>query len=181
MQNFNYYAPTQVVFGRNAENQLASLVKKYGGKKVLVHYGGQSAIKSGLMATVEKQLSDAGIEYVKLGGVVPNPRLSLVRKGIELCKAEGIDFLLAVGGGSVIDSSKAIAVGAKVDFSPWEFSIKNKTPKDHLPVAAVLTISAAGSDMSNSCVITNNETKEKRGFTSECNRCLFSILNPELT
>ena len=152
MQNFNYYAPTQVVFGRNTENQLASLVKKYGGKKVLVHYGGQSAIKSGLMATVEKQLSDGGIEYVKLGGVVPNPRLSLVRKGIELCKVEGIDFLLAVGGGSVIDSCKAISSGRYYDGDVWTLYEHKDHATKYLPIGCILTIPAAGSAWMSSVV-----------------------------
>ena len=183
MQNFNYYAPTQVVFGRNTENQLASLVKKYGGKKVLVHYGGQSAIKSGLMATVEKQLSDAGIEYVKLGGVVPNPRLSLVRKGIELCKAEGIDFLLAVGGGSVIDSCKAISSGRYYDGDVWILYEHKDHATKYLPIGCILTIPAAGSEMSNGSVITNDEVESwlKKDYCVDEFRCKFAIMNPELT
>ena len=183
MQNFNYYAPTQVVFGRNAENQLASLVKKYGGKKVLVHYGGQSAIKSGLMATVEKQLSDAGIEYVKLGGVVPNPRLSLVRKGIELCKAEGIDFLLAVGGGSVIDSCKAISSGRYYEGDVWTLYEHKDHATEYLPIGCILTIPAAGSEMSDGSVITNDEVESwlKKDYCVDEFRCKFAIMNPEFT
>ena len=183
MQNFNYYAPTQVVFGRNTENELASLVKKYGGKKVLVHYGGQSAIKSGLMATVEKQLTDAGISYVKLGGVVPNPRLSLVRKGIELCKAEGIDFLLAVGGGSVIDSCKAISSGRYYDGDVWTLYEHKDHATQYLPIGCILTIPAAGSEMSNGSVITNDEVDGwlKKDYCVDEFRCKFAIMNPELT
>ena len=181
MENFIYNTPTRIYFGKGQESKIGAIIASYGLKKVLVHYGKGSVIKSGLLERILKSLDEAKISHVELGGVDPNPKLSLVLKGVELAKKEKVELIVAVGGGSVIDSSKAIAVGAKVDFSPWEFSIKNKTPNDHLPVAAVLTISAAGSDMSNSCVITNDETKEKRGFTSECNRCLFSILNPELT
>ena len=159
MQNFKYYAPTYVLFGRDTEKEVASLVKKYGGKKVLVHYGGQSAVKSGLIATVEKQLSDAGIEYVKLGGVVPNPRLSLVRKGIELCKAENIDFLLAVGGGSVIDSCKAISSGRFYDGDVWTLYEHKDHANKYLPIGCILTIPAAGSEMSDGSVITNDEVE----------------------
>lgn len=183
MKNFNFYAPTQVVFGRDAENELASLVKKYGGTKVLVHYGGQSAIKSGLMAKVEKQLSDAGISYVKLGGVVPNPRLSLVRKGLELCKAEGIDFLLAVGGGSVIDSCKAISSGRFFDGDVWDLYLHKTFATEYLPIGCILTIPAAGSEMSNGSVITNDEVDGwlKKDYCVDEFRCKFAIMNPELT
>lgn len=181
MRNFVYNTPTKVFFGKGQENRLGEILKSYSVKKVLFHYGQGSVKKSGLYDTVLRQLRLAGIGYTELGGVSPNPKLSLVLKGIELCKREQVDLILAVGGGSVIDSAKSIAVGAKVDFSPWEFSVKNKEPKDHIPVGCILTIAAAGSDMSNSCVITNDTTWEKRGFTSEENRCLFAILNPELT
>lgn len=181
MENFIYNTPTKIFFGKGEESKIGAIVASYGFKKVLVHYGKSSVIKSGLLDRVLKSLDDANISHVELGGVEPNPKLSLVLKGVELAKKEKVELIIAVGGGSVIDSAKSISVGAKVDFSPWEFSIKNKEPKDHIPVASILTISAAGSDMSNSCVITNDETKEKRGFTSEFNRCLFSILNPELT
>lgn len=183
MQNFNFCAPTQVVFGRNAEDQLAELVKKNGGKKVLVHYGGQSAVKSGLMARVEAQLSGAGIEYVKLGGVVPNPRLSLVRKGIELCKAEGVDFILAVGGGSVIDSSKAISSGRYYEGDVWTLYEHKDHATKYLPIGCILTIPAAGSEMSNGSVITNDEVESwlKKDYCVEEFRCKFAIMNPELT
>lgn len=183
MQDFNFYAPTQVVFGRNAEDKLASLVRKYGGKKVLVHYGGQSAIKSGLMAKVEKQLSEAGIGYVLLGGVVPNPRLSLVRKGIEICKAEDIDFILAVGGGSVIDSSKAISSGRYYDGDVWTLYEHKDHALQYLPIGCILTIPAAGSEMSDGSVITNDEVDGwlKKDYCTDDFRCKFAIMNPELT
>jgi len=183
MQNFNYYAPTQVVFGRETENEVASLVKKYGGKKVLLHYGGQSAIKSGLLSKVEKSLTEAGIAYVKLGGVVPNPRLSLVRKGIELCKAEDIDFLLAVGGGSVIDSCKAISSGRYYDGDVWTLYEHKDHATAYLPIGCILTIPAAGSEMSNGSVITNDEVDGwlKKDYCVDEFRCKFAIMNPELT
>ena len=184
MQNFNYYAPTQVVFGRDTESQVAQLVKKYGGTKVLLHYGGQSAVRSGLMARVENLLTSAGIAYVKLGGVVPNPRLSLVRKGIEICKAEGIDFLLAVGGGSVIDSCKAISSGRYFDGDVWDLYLHKATATRYLPIGTILTIPAAGSEMSNGSVITNDEVSGgwlKKDYGTDDFRCKFAIMNPELT
>lgn len=183
MQNFKYYAPTQVVFGRDTEKQVAELVKKYGGTRVLLHYGGQSAVKSGLIDKVEKILSDAGIEYVKLGGVKPNPRLSMVRKGIEVCKAENIDFLLAVGGGSVIDSCKAISSGRFYDGDVWTlYEHKNHATK-YLPIGCILTIPAAGSEMSDGSVITNDEVDGwlKKDYCVDEFRCKFAIMNPELT
>ena len=181
MKNFIYNTPTKIFFGRNEEKKLGEILKSYNIKKVLFHYGKESIKKSGLYDLVINQLKDAKIDYIELGGVEPNPKLSLVLKGVEIAKKENVDLILAVGGGSVIDSAKSIAVGAKVDFNPWLFNIKEKTAYQHIPVGTILTISAAGSDMSNSCVITNDETYEKRGFASEENRCLFSILNPELT
>lgn len=183
MQNFQYYAPTQVVFGRDTENQVAELVKKYGGTRVLLHYGGQSAVKSGLIAKVEKILSDAGIGYVKLGGVKPNPRLSMVRKGIEVCKAENIDFLLAVGGGSVIDSCKAISSGRFYDGDVWTLYEHKDHATKYLPIGCILTIPAAGSEMSDGSVITNDEVDGwlKKDYCVDEFRCKFAIMNPELT
>ncbi|MCI5583630.1 MAG: iron-containing alcohol dehydrogenase [Anaeroplasma sp.] len=181
MNNFIYNTPTKVFFGKNQEDKLGEILKSYNIKKVLLHYGKESIKKSGLYDKVINQLKAFKIDFVELGGVTPNPKLSLALKGVEIAKKEKVDLILAVGGGSVIDSAKLISVGAKVDFNPWLFSIKEKTPNDHIPVGTILTISAAGSDMSNSCVITNDTTKEKRGFVSEENRCLFAILNPELT
>ena len=154
MVDFTYYTPTEVAFGKNAEEQIAQLVKKYGGTKVLVHYGGKSAVRSGLIDKVCGLLQAEGIPFVQLGGVVPNPRVSLVRKGIELCRQEGVDFILAVGGGSVIDS---------------------------YPVGAVVTIPAAGSEMSDSCVISDDEKGLKRGVNNNIVRCKFAVMNPERT
>lgn len=181
MRNFNYYAPTQVVFGKNKETKVGELVKKYGGKKVLLHYGGQSAIKSGLLAKVEESLKSEGIEYVKLGGVVPNPRLSLVREGLEICKKENIDFLLAVGGGSVIDSCKAISSGRYFDGDVWDLYLKKAVATQYMPIGCVLTIPAAGSEMSDGSVITNEEGWLKKDYCTDDFRPKFSIMNPELT
>ena len=178
MRDFNYYAPTEVAFGKDSEEQVAQLVKKYGGKKVLVHYGGKSAIKSGLLDKVCKLLQEGGIEYVTLGGVVPNPRLSLVHKGIELCRQEGVDFILAVGGGSVIDSGKAIAMGVVTDEEVWNFYLGKSHPSACLPVASVLTIPAAGSEMSESTVITNEDGDVKLGYSNNILRPKFAIMNP---
>ncbi len=181
MLNFNYYAPTKVVFGKDTEKQAGQLVKEFGGTKVLVHFGGNSAKKSGLLDKVFKSLKDAGIEYLELGGVVPNPRLSLVQKGIELCKKENIDFILAVGGGSVIDSAKGIAMGATTDTPVWDFYLGKAKSTKCLPVGTVLTIAAAGSEMSCSSVITNEDGDIKRGLNNDLYRPRFSIMNPELT
>lgn len=181
MQDFVYYTPTEVVFGKESESQIAALVKKHGGNKVLVHYGGQSAIRSGLLAKVESQLKEAGIEYICLGGVVPNPRLSLVKEGIALCQREAVDFILAVGGGSVIDSSKAIAYGLCYDGDVWDFFCGKAVAQAAMPIGVVLTIPAAGSEMSDSCVITNEDGDIKRGYSSNVIRCKFAVMNPERT
>ena len=181
MQDFSYYAPTQVVFGRNAEDKVASLIKKYGGTKVLLHYGGQSAIKSGLLPKGEKILQEAGISYVSLGGVVPNPRLSKVHEGIELCRKEGVDFILAVGGGSVIDSSKAIGYGINYDGDVWDVYTGKHNPQSFVPLGTILTIPAAGSEMSNSSVITNEDGDIKLGYGNNLCRPKFAIMNPERT
>ncbi|MBQ0050915.1 MAG: iron-containing alcohol dehydrogenase [Treponema sp.] len=181
MLNFYYYAPTKVVFGKETESQAGKLVKEFGGSKVLVHFGGQSAKKSGLLDRVCASLKAEGIEYFELGGVVPNPRLSLVEKGIELCKKEGIDFILAVGGGSVIDSAKGISMGATNDTPVWDFYLGKAKSTKCLPVGAVLTIAAAGSEMSCSSVITNEDGDIKRGLNNDLYRPRFAIMNPELT
>ncbi len=178
MKDFNYYAPTEVVFGKESEEQVARLVKKYGGTKVLVHYGGQSAIRSGLLPKICELLQNAGIDFVQLGGVVPNPRLSLAQKGIELCRKEGIDFILAVGGGSVIDSSKCIAYGVPYEGNVWDFYLGKAKATAMLPLAAVLTIPAAGSEMSESSVITNEEGGVKLGYSNNLSRPKFAIMNP---
>lgn len=181
MVNFEYYTPTKVIFGKDTEKQTGELVKEYKATKVLIHYGGNSAKKSGLLDRICTSLEEAGISYVLLGGVVPNPRLSLVYEGIELCKKEGVDFLLAVGGGSVIDSAKAIGYGLYNDCDPWLFYSRKAAAKGCLPIGAVLTIAAAGSEMSNSSVITNEDGWLKRGYSSNYARCKFAVMNPELT
>lgn len=181
MQNFNYYAPTRVVFGKGTENEVGKLIKEQNCKKVLVHYGGGSVIRSGLLDRVYTSLGAEGIAYTTLGGVVPNPRLSKVREGIELCQREGVDFILAVGGGSVIDSSKAIGYGLTNEGDVWDFYAKKRTASACLPIGTILTISAAGSEMSDSSVITNEDGWIKRGYSSNYCRCKFAILNPELT
>ena len=181
MKDFNYYAPTRVVFGRESEARLPELVKQYGGTKVLIHYGGGSARRYGLLDKVEQMLNDAGIDFVELGGVVPNPLLSKVKEGIGLCCREGVDFILAVGGGSVIDSAKAIAYGVPYEGDVWDFWDGKAVPQACLPVGVMLTIPAAGSEMSSSCVITQDEGMLKRGVNSDLCRCKFAIMNPERT
>ena len=182
MYNFVYETPTKVYFGKDEELKVGKILKEFAPKKVLLHYGGQSAKKSGLLDRVKQALDDEKISYVELGGVVANPELSLVRKGIALCLAEGVDFVLAVGGGSVMDSAKDIANGAaNPEIDVWDFSLRKAEPKKTIPKGAILTLAAAGSEMSNSCVITNAETGEKRGYSSSFNRMNFAIENPELT
>lgn len=181
MKDFNFYAPTEVVFGEQSEEQVATLVKKYGGNKVLVHYGGQSALRSGLLDKVCGLLKEGGVDYVTLGGVVPNPRLSLAQKGIELCRKEGVDFILAVGGGSVIDSSKCIGYGVCMDGDVWDVYLGKATPTKMLPIACVLTIPAAGSEMSESSVITNADGDVKLGYSNNLSRPKFAIMNPRRT
>ena len=181
MKDFNYYAPTEVVFGENSEEQVAALVKKYGGTKVLVHYGGKSAERSGLLDKICGLLTEGGIAFKKLGGVVPNPRLSLVHEGIKLCREEGIDFILAVGGGSVIDSSKAIAYGVPYEGEVWDFYLGKDKATEMLPVACVLTIPAAGSEMSEASVITNEDGDVKLGYSNNLSRPKFAIMNPKRT
>lgn len=181
MKDFTYYAPTRIVFGKESEEKLPQLIQQYGGKKVLVHYGGGSARRSGLLDKVFTMLDDAGIAYVELGGVVPNPVLSLVKEGIDLCQKEKVDFILAVGGGSVIDSSKAIGYGVGYDGDVWDFWDGKAVPQSCLPIGVVLTIPAAGSEMSSSCVITNEDGMLKRGVNSDLCRCKFAIMNPERT
>ena len=182
MRDFNYFAPTQVVFGRESEEQVAALVKQYGGTKVLVHYGGKSAVKSGLLDKICGLLREGGIGFVTLGGVVPNPRLSLVHEGIRLCRQEGVDFLLAVGGGSVIDSCKAIAMGvANPDEEVWNYYTGKARLTRALPLASVLTIPAAGSEMSPATVITNEDGDMKIGYGNDLLRPKFAIMNPERT
>ena len=182
MFGFEYYTPTKVIFGKDTERQVGDLIKSYHARKVLIHYGGKSAVRSGLIDRVKASLEEAGIAYVELGGVVPNPHLSKVREGIALGKQEGIDFILAVGGGSVIDSSKAISYGlAEPDKDVWELFEGERKAENFLPVASILTIAAAGSETSNSCVITNEQTGEKRAYDDDIARSKFAVMNPELT
>ena len=181
MSNFEFYTPTHVYFGRDTQRQVGDLVRAQGCKKVLVHFGGQSARRSGLLDQIEASLDAAGVAHVQLGGVVPNPHLSLVYQGIDLCKKEGVDFILAVGGGSVIDSAKAIALGAAYTGDFWDFFDGKAIPTTVLPVASVLTIAAAGSEVSPVTVITREDGMLKRHYSSERIRPVFAVMNPELT
>lgn len=180
MDKFNFYSPTQFIFGRNREIEAGKYVKRFGGSRVLIHYGSGSVVRSGLLERVKKSLIEAGIWFIELGGVVPNPRSGLVYKGVELCKNENIDFILAVGGGSVIDSAKAIALGAVYEGDFWDF-FSGKPVQKAMPVATVLTLSATGSEASSGTVITHEEGMLKRAAVHDVLRPVFSILNPELT
>lgn len=181
MAGFTYYTPTKVVFGKETEQQTGELVKAAGAKKVLIHYGSGSVIRSGLLDRVKETLCKEEIEYVELGGVVPNPRLSLVYEGIELAKRESVDFILAVGGGSVIDSAKAIGYGMANEGDVWDFYDRKRTADACVPIGVILTIAATGSEMSDSSVITKEEGWVKRGYNSDLCRPVFAIMNPELT
>lgn len=181
MNSFNYYTPTKVIFGRGAQDKVGEMVRAQGCKKVLIYYGMGSVKRSGLLDSVKSALDAENIDYTELGGAVPNPRLSLVYKGIELVKREGVDFILAVGGGSAIDSSKAIGYGAANEGDVWDFYDRKRVPKACLPIGVVLTIAATGSEMSDSSVITKDEDGIKRGCNSDLCRPVFALLNPELT
>ena len=176
-----YYTPTKVLFGEDAEMHAGEQLKAAGAKKVLVHYGSGSAVKSGLLGKVTDQLDKEGIPYVLLGGVKPNPRLSLVYEGVELSKKEGVDWILAVGGGSVIDSAKAIAYGACDAGDVWDFYSGKRKPEASLPIGVILTLSATGSEMSDSSVISNEDGGLKRGYNNDLCRPRFALLNPALT
>lgn len=183
MRSFEYFAPTKVIFGKDSHLQIGDILKKESCHKVLIHYGGKSAVASGLIDKVSGCLTDAGIDFVTLGGVVPNPRLSKVREGIELCKKENVDFILAVGGGSVIDSAKAIGYGVANPWTDvWNFYLKTEVPTACLPIGVIPTIAASGSEMSNSSVITNEDGWLKRG-AAKCDLCRpkFALMNPKLT
>ena len=180
MENFVFQNPTKIIFGKGTEAAVGKELKAHT-NKVLLHYGGGSIKKIGLYDRVCASLKEAGVAWTELPGAQPNPRLSLVRKGIEICRQEKIDFILAVGGGSVIDSAKAIALGVVDDGDVWDFYMKKRTPTKALPVGVVLTIPAAGSEASNSSVITNEDGWYKRYADVEVLRPKFSILNPELT
>ena len=181
MEHFQIHAPTQIIFGKNTENEAGKWCKYYGAHKVLVHFGGHSARKSGLLDRVCASLQDAGLEYVLLGGVVPNPQLSMVERGVKLCREENVDFILAVGGGSVIDSAKGIGYGLANPGDVWDYYAKKKEITACAPLGAVLTIAAAGSEMSNCSVITNEDGMLKRGLSTDYGYCKFAIMNPELT
>lgn len=182
MNNFTFYSPTEFVFGRETESRTAELVKKYGGSKVLIVYGGGSVIRSGLLARVESVLSDAGIAYVELGGIQPNPTDPKVYEGIELGRRERIDFILPVGGGSVIDTAKAIAVGIPYEGDFWDFFIGKAVPEKAVRIGVVLTIPAAGSEGSGNSVITKLDGLKKLSLrTPEVLRPAFAVMNPELT
>lgn len=181
MENFHFFSPTEFVFGKNTESECGRYVKKYGGTKVLVHYGSGSVVRSGLLDRVTDSLSQAGISYVLLGGVQPNPRDTKVYEGIDLCRKEGVDFILSVGGGSCIDSAKAISLGVNYDGDFWDFYGTGKPIENVLPIGTVLTIAAAGSEGSGASVITKEDGMLKRDAGSDLLRPRFSILNPELT
>lgn len=181
-KNFYYYTPTKVIFGKDTEKEIGNLIQQIGCQKVMIHYGGKSAIRSGLLQRVIQTLETANIAYTTLGGVVPNPHLKKVYEGIALGKQENVDFLLAIGGGSVIDSAKAIALGlANPNDDVWDYFIGKKYTQHSLPVASILTISAAGSEMSTSSVITNESNGLKRAYSGDFMRPKFAIMNPELT
>lgn len=181
MQDFVYYTPTKVFFGKGRENEVGSIVAGYGFKTVMVQYGQGSVKKSGLYDRVMASLQEAGITVVEMGGVEPNPKVEFVRRAVKLCREKGVELILAVGGGSVIDSCKYTALGARYDGDVWDIPTRKYDPTSALPVAAIITHAAAGSEMSGSAVLTNLGENMKRGFGSELNRCLFAICNPELT
>ena len=178
-----YFAPTHVYFGRETETLAGKVLAEKGAKRVLLHYGSGSAEKSGLLGKIRASLSESGIWFTELGGVQPNPRLSLARKGIEICRKENVDFILAVGGGSVIDSAKCIAYGVPYDGDVWDFYCGKTIPQTRLPIGVVLTLSATGSEMSNSSVITSDEItpNDKFGCNTNLGRPVFALMNPELT
>jgi len=180
MNSFTFFHPTRIIFGKDVENQAGQEARKYG-TRVLLHYGGGSIKQSGLYDRVTASLREAGLEWRELGGVQPNPRLSLVKEGISLCREFAADIILAVGGGSVIDSAKAIAAGVMYDGDVWDFYSGGAFPQKALPVGVVLTISAAGSEASNSSVITNEDGWYKFGLSADCLRPVFSLCNPQLT
>ncbi len=181
MNEFTYCLSTEVIFGKNAENQTSRLIKSFGGHKVLVVYGGGSVIKSGLLEKIRHQMEDAGLQTILFGGAMPNPTLAHAREGIALARQEGTDFILGIGGGSSLDTAKAIAHGlANPEEDIWSFWAKEKTLQKTTPMGVILTIPAAGSETSDSAVLTNEETGRKCGLTSQLNRPLFAILNPVL-
>lgn len=181
MNNFQFYSPTEFIFGKDTENNCGQMVKKYGGTKVLVHYGSGSVVRSGLLDRVCESLKAEGIGFCLLGGVQPNPRDTKVYEGIDLCRKENVDFILSVGGGSCIDSAKAIAIGVPYDGDFWDFYGTGKLITETVPIGVVLTIAAAGSEGSNGSVITKEEGMLKRDAGSDLLRPKFAVLNPALT
>ena len=181
MNDFNLYQPTYYAFGKGKQSEVGSLVKRFGGTKVLIHYGGGSVVRSGLLDEVRGSLKNNNIPFVELGGVQPNPRSGLVYQGIELCRREKVDFILGIGGGSAIDSGKAIAVGTVYEGDFWDLFSGKATPAKALKHGCVLTLPATGTEGSNSAVITYEDGMIKRGLSTDFNRPTFSILNPELT
>lgn len=181
MRDFIYNTPTKIFFGKGQEKEIGSIVKEYGYKKIMMQYGKSSIKKIGLYDVVMDSLKKSGIEVVEMGGVEPNPKITFVREAVKKAKEEKVEMILAVGGGSVIDSCKYTALGAKTDIDVWDFAMAKAKPQDALPVACILTMAAAGSEMSNSAVITNLELNMKKGCSTELNRCKFAIMNPELT
>ena len=180
MDNFNFYSPTEFVFGKDREAECGELVKKYGGTKVLIHYGGGSAVRSGLIDRVKASLDKAGVPHMDLGGVKPNPRDTLVYEGIKMVRENGIDFILAVGGGSTIDSAKGIAMGVPYDGDFWDFYEGKATIAKALPIGVVQTIAAAGSEGSGDSVVTKEDGMLKRGTGSDLIRPKFAVQNPAL-
>lgn len=181
MNNFEYYTPTKIFFGTDTEKNVGGIIKDYGFKKVLVHYGMGSVKKSGLLDLVFESLKANDIDYIELGGAVPNPLVDLCRTGVQMCQTNNVDFILAVGGGSAIDSAKAIAMATKNNIDPWDIYSRKFAPTTALPVGTILTLAATGSEMSNSSVISNGEGNLKRGYNHDCTRPLFSIINPVYT
>ncbi|MBO4897775.1 MAG: iron-containing alcohol dehydrogenase [Clostridia bacterium] len=181
MLDFLYYTPTKVFFGKDKHKDVGKIIKEFGYDNIMMQYGKSSIKKSGVYDEVIKSISENGITVTEIGGVEPNPKVSLVREAVKIAKEKKVQMILAVGGGSVIDSSKATATGAMTDIDIWEFSQKKAVPEKTLPVGCILTHAAAGSEMSSSTVLTNTECDMKRGFNTDLNRCIFAICNPELT
>lgn len=181
MLDFTYYTPTKVHFGKGKHKDVGKIIKDYGYKTIMMQYGQGSIKRCGLYDEIMQSLAESGIRVVEMGGVEPNPKLSFVRRAIKVARDNNVEMILAVGGGSVLDSSKYTATGAKYEGDVWDFPLQKTKPVDALPVGCILTISAAGSEMSSSAVITNMELNMKRGYNSDFNRCLFAICNPELT
>ena len=181
MRDFEYYAPTKVFFGKEKHKEVGKIISEYGYRTIMLQYGKDSIKRNGIYDDVMSSLAEYGITVVEMGGVEPNPKVSFVSKAAKLARENNVEMILAVGGGSVIDSSKATAVAAVSECDVWDYSTRKAFPQNALPVACILTLAAAGSEMSSSAVLTNTELNMKRGFNSEFNRCKFAICNPELT